>query len=339
MNQVMTAAILIEDLFSQPSATNKSRATFNLCDTLAILQCQGEDAATFLQGQLTLDIGILERSGAGLGQALLTSCCNPQGRMIALFHLAKLDQNTFWIILPAEMVQILQSHLQKYIVFSKANLSLLEQYALCGIINASNSQLMPHCGERYLFPLNDQDPRCFLQVFLKASLTSIGSSFSTTQPPIEIWQLYWLLQGIPWFDERLSGQYLPNDLFLENHNGLSFTKGCYTGQEPIARLHYRGKAKFALYRISFIIEQPLILANHEQVALFQLADEAQAPSTPAQKIGSCLQLIERAPSKYFGLARIRIDHQVEQATFLHDLITKVTIDPLFSADSSQSPAV
>ena len=67
--------------------------------------------------------------------------------------------------------------------------------------------------------------------------------------PASDWQRLDILAGYPWIDASLTGEFVPQSIGLEQLDGLSFSKGCYTGQEVISRLHYKGQSKRGLQRL------------------------------------------------------------------------------------------
>jgi hypothetical protein len=150
-----------------------------------LLKISGTDAKKFLQGQLTCNMEDVTSQGH------LAAHCNPQGRIISLFHIF-LHQNNYYLLMPVNMVPIAIAALKKYAVFYKV-----------GLESIPLSELP--------FPALD-----------------------TT--------------GIPAIYPETSGKFLPHELNLHQLNAISFDKGCYTGQEIIARMHYRGKLKKHLYQ-------------------------------------------------------------------------------------------
>ena len=159
-----------------------------------ILKISGRDAKKFLQGQLTCNMEEISPTQSKLG-----AHCNPQGRILSLFRIFERDQS-YYLVLPQEMLPLATQCLKKYAAFYSATLT-------------------EHDNEQ--FPIE------------KVELE---------------WKFFDVSQGIAKIYPETSGKFLPHDLNLHLNEGISWNKGCYTGQEIIARMHYRGKLKNHLYR-------------------------------------------------------------------------------------------
>lgn len=182
-------------------------------ETYGILKVSGPGTEKLLQGQLTCDINQIT-----INQSKLAAHCNPQGRIISLFYLTKVEQD-FYLIMPQVMVSIALGALGKYAPFFKAKLEDVSE----------------------LFKVMASDNNT---PFLGPSSQSHGDDILGDDD----WDLQSILQGIPAIFPETSGKLLPHDINLQLLNAISFAKGCYTGQEIIARMHYRGKPKTHLYR-------------------------------------------------------------------------------------------
>ena len=164
---------------------------------LAPIRIDGTDAAGFLHGQFTTDI-----TGLAPGQTGLSAWCDPKGRVIATFILARLD-DTFWLLLPGALKETFIRRLKMYVLRAAVN-----------IVDASaETEKIPE-----------------LPTYLSA-MDSDG------------WEPTFIRQGIPLILPVTSGRFLPQELNLDVLAALSYTKGCYPGQEIIARLRYRGEVK------------------------------------------------------------------------------------------------
>jgi tRNA-modifying protein YgfZ len=175
------------------------------------IACLGPDAAKFLQGQLSCDIREVRADSLSL------SCyCNLKGRVIAAPYLVAVPEG-FHLILPSDLAESFMATLGKYILFSKASLTdLSEQFPVVPILGESQYPIAPGMG----FTLGGSDPA-----------------------PFEAWQASLIEHKIPFIGLSQSGLFLPHDLGLVQLGAVSFTKGCYLGQEIIARMHYKAKLK------------------------------------------------------------------------------------------------
>lgn len=188
------------------------------------LLISGTDAAKFLQGQVTCDVTTLQPDAIQLA-----ALCNPQGRIISLFHIVK-HQDAYYLYMPSDMVALTQQALKKYAVFYKV------------VMQPFTEKLSEHLMQK----LNDaiDDP-----------LTPVVYT-------------------------ETSGKFLPHELNLDKLNAISFDKGCYTGQEIIARMHYRGKLKTHLNLTSVATTN----APQPGDELFYLENEKKIPAGTIVKV-------------------------------------------------------
>lgn len=113
-------------------------------------------------------------------------------------------------------------------------------------------------------------------------------------PTTEAWELQDIHTGIATVFPETRGAFTPHQLNYHLVNGISFNKGCYTGQEIIARMHYLGKLKQQLHQVSFTTEQPLILGTS-----IHNADQ--------QTVGTLINIAETTPTHYVALAVLQND--------------------------------
>jgi len=170
---------------------------FNLAASLGCLRVSGEDAANFLQGQMTCDVIELEENNGTCG-----AFCNAKGRVISTFYLLK-TQSEFLFILPNSLLSVIHERLKRYKLRAKVE------------INESD------------FDIN---------------------TFN-------------LPNNLPWLTHETSEEFLPQWLNLDKLGGISFTKGCYTGQEIVARTHYLGEVKRRLFMATYDIMADVIHCN------------------------------------------------------------------------------
>ena len=258
-------------------------------ESYTFIECKGEDTTTFLQGQLTCDVVELKSQQEDeTNYSSLAGCCTPQGRMVGLFFVVKFSPEHIWLVLTKSNCSQVVTHLKKYSIFSKVT---LEE-------NPNQQQLLGYIKHQLLStstPTPTEGISLFGQTF-KLSIKAISTplDIDTSSIPELYWHLALLLEGLPYFDNTLSGQYMPSDLHFDALGGISYNKGCYTGQEPIARLHFKGTSKFICK----------VLTWHSK----------DTPTTPqpdislnSKKIGQCIQAILLAEHQWVGLVRVRID--------------------------------
>lgn len=207
---------------------------------LSILAVSGNDAITFLQGQTTCDIKVLEDDLPFLG-----AFCNAKGRTLSTFIIIK-KQDSFMLILTNELLETVKKKLQMYIL--RAEVTLTDQSSeLCivGIHNAElelqkNLYIYPHHKNSHLFIANQELARSFT--------SQLNQQKNITLANENAWLSLDIQAGIPWLYPETTEGFVPQMLNLDKLKAISFDKGCYTGQEVVARTHYLGKNKRAMYQ-------------------------------------------------------------------------------------------
>lgn len=226
----------------------------------ALLQVHGPDAATFLQGQATCDVrDISEQRG------LPGAWCTPQGRMLADFLLVQTAPEHYTLRLRADIADTTAERLGKYIVFSKAEMTRPQNWRViacwggdAGTALKALTGVLPDqrygctSGEGFCLIQVDEAGEQF-ELYLDGSaradlLEALDQSLETQSP--NVWQALQIDKGIGRVEAHTVETFLPQALSYDLTGFVSFTKGCYTGQEVVARLHYRGTPKRRLYRAS-----------------------------------------------------------------------------------------
>ena len=231
-----------------PAISNYNDKTIYPIVHLAVLTVSGTDAAKFLQGQITCNVNDVTETKSSLG-----ALCNPKGRAITTFLLVK-SRDAFLMILPVELLAPVKKRLQMYVL--RSDVSLTDSSGRQCLIGLSHPA--PQAGS--LFSTTQQD---IISVNFSATqsrylviaetdkaiaLWSERVGHQGYQPEnSEQWRYLDILAGIPWLTTVTSEEFIPQMLNLDLLGGISFNKGCYTGQEIVARTHYLGKAKRALF--------------------------------------------------------------------------------------------
>lgn len=199
-------------------------------DQLGVLAVAGPDAGKFLQGQLTCDVLALAP-----GQHSLGACCTPQGRMRALFRLLRRDED-FLLLMPRAVVPLLLDALKKYAVFFKAQLrDASPDFQIWGLLGGT----VPAATAVTELELEGPIPRRLLLAATSAVLPPLpGGSVAASH-----WATAEMLVGEATVYPETVEKLLPHHVNLPAVGGVSFSKGCYTGQEIVARMEYRGKIK------------------------------------------------------------------------------------------------
>lgn len=224
----------------------------------AILEIAGADAERFLQGQTSAQLNLANGDFAGP-----TAFCTPKGRMLANAQLLRIDEQRYWLLLDRDLLEPLRTHLAKFAVFYKAELTPRDDLALMGLIGheapalvETRLDMMPPTtwqqvtqGERIVLRHPGQRPRLLIGL-PQADAVQAWDTLARHATPVgnAVWQLHDIQAGLAWLNAAHQDTYLPQMINWEALGGISFKKGCYTGQEVVARAHFRGQVKKRLMR-------------------------------------------------------------------------------------------
>jgi folate-binding protein YgfZ len=226
-----------------------------LCDLsdLTTLALSGDDALTFLQGQVTNDVNLL-----GSDKAHYSGYCSPKGRLLALF-LAYRQAEAIHLQFNGELAEPIAKRLKMYVMRSKVKLDNIDDDIVkLGISGANAEQALSaffstipalalelsHNENGTLIRLSGPLPR-FQIVCNTDSAKRIWSELKKTCQPVgkAAWEWLEIQAGIPDIALSTQEEFVPQMVNLDCLNGINFKKGCYTGQEIVARTHYLGKVK------------------------------------------------------------------------------------------------
>jgi len=196
-------------------------------DTYGTIAITGKDAEHFLQGQLTADATQAQHP-------LVAALLNPKGRALALGWLRKTEDSFLWIM-PAELISPTITHLKRFVLRSQVSLTdASANWQVC-----LSTEVI--AGIPCLPAMLQQKTGWF------ASLMPAGTALNQDIPAFH---LACLQATYPTLSLATRERFTPHELNLLAFEGVSFTKGCYTGQEIVARMHYRGKPKTALRTVN-----------------------------------------------------------------------------------------
>jgi folate-binding protein YgfZ len=255
---------------------------------LGILVFSGEDAGNFLQGQLSCDVLKL-----GLNDSAYGSYCSPKGRALASFLIRRTGEG-YVMALPREVLPAIQKRLSMFVLRSKVKVQdASDQLVLIGLADPR--------GETALAALVGSVPAA--EHHGKGVAGGLLSRMSATRwlwcgdvaAAISAWALFaggfkavgaanwsWLeiCAGVPWVTVPTQDQFVPQMINLELIGGVSFQKGCYTGQEIVARTQYLGKLKRRMY----LANVPVAAVPAPGAALYSedLGDQASGMVVNAQ---------------------------------------------------------
>lgn len=237
-----------------------------------LLKVSGEDAFSFLQNQLTNDLTEITEQ-----QAQLSAWCDPKGQVLAIFTLFKQAED-YYLMFDGSLKAPIQKRLQMFILRSKVTLTdMTQEWAQIGyagefanldiqrLLKNKNQNLyqVTHCSLE-----SDNDliivklPGPYHRYQLIGNTQSLQTAWQTLRKQTDPtnnqdWNLLDIAAGIPQINQTNQGQYLAQFLNLDKLNAISFKKGCFPGQEIIARMHYRGKVTKRMLRLH--LDDPLSL--------------------------------------------------------------------------------
>ncbi|WP_339649419.1 folate-binding protein [Halopseudomonas pelagia] len=232
-----------------------------------ILCVDGIDAKRFLQGQLTCDVNLLANPGSTLGAR-----CNPKGRIQSSFRLLHHAENTYLLALHKDVLESQSSDLGKYAVFFKASISdASPDWVRIGLWGPQAAQALHHTG---FTPPEHTDqvttsPRGAVirvpgidrfEVWLaeETALPTLDLMQTIATPTaLNAWLLLQIRNGLGEIDAATRESFIPQMLNMQLFGAVSFRKGCYTGQEIVARMQYLGKLKRRMFRLLMTGDQPL----------------------------------------------------------------------------------
>lgn len=207
-----------------------------------LVQVKGDDAASFLQGQLTQDIGKVDEA-----RALLAAWCNPQGRVICVLRALSLDGG-FGLALPAELADPVVKRLLLYRLRAKVDIAVTEDWQAMAFAPGPDVDLLTDDAPGVVTLKLGNPVRCI--EFYGPRKTVAALDLPAPLNDAE-WKKALIAAGIPTVTAATTEQYTPHMLNLDLLGAVSFGKGCYTGQEIVARTEHRGQTKRRLlhYRL------------------------------------------------------------------------------------------
>ena len=220
---------------------------------LSLLKLSGEDAATFLQGQVTNDVKQLNGSNSQYA-----GYCNPKGRMLALF-LAYAHAGSLYLQLDSRLAEAISKRLRMYVLRSKVVVEDISDSTVRLGIAGSNAGAalgnlfaeVPGAAHEMvsseiglLIRLPGSSPR-FELITTAENAQHFWEQLKTQLKPVgkAAWEWLEIQAGIPDVQPGTQEEFVPQMVNLDLLGGINYKKGCYTGQEIVARTHYLGKVK------------------------------------------------------------------------------------------------
>ncbi len=202
---------------------------------LTLVKITGEDTRHFLQGQLSNDINALNDGWQ------YSAYCNPKGRALAVFMLYEY-QDAIFILLENSLKDTVLKRLKMYVmrskvVFEEVKVNLIGAFTEAGLTELAIKQDI----QAQRFGCLYQEQRHLLNFGGRCLVVDFSNTFNA--PTGESWVQMDIAEALPRVTLSSSEMFVPQMLNLDLLNGISFKKGCYTGQEIIARMRYLGKLK------------------------------------------------------------------------------------------------
>ncbi len=245
------------DAASELAAASRSAVISDL-SPLGVISIHGDDALSFLQGQLSCDV-----SAVAINASTYGSYCTAKGRVLATFLLWRGDSG-FFMALPRDVLATIQKRLTMFVLRAKVKLADVSSElvllglsfaegggALAGHFDAVPAEIHRGVREQNGLLLRVSETR-LLWIGDATAATRIWAGLASASKPVGAAAWSWLdiRAGLAWITQATQEQFVPQMINLELIGGVSFQKGCYPGQEIVARTQYLGKLKRRMYLAS-----------------------------------------------------------------------------------------
>ncbi|MBT9549298.1 MAG: folate-binding protein YgfZ [Hydrogenophaga sp.] len=255
----------------------------SLLPHLGVIRAQGEEAAKFLHGQLTNDFSLL-----GLSEARLAGFCSAKGRLLASFIGFKRAHDDILLVCSADLLPATLKRLSMFLLRAKAKLSdASAEFQLWGLVGDAVPAALPASPWSKL----DADGAQLVRLYPGAGVGRAMwvAPVDTPAPGGERlgeaqWRWLEVMSGVPTLSLPVVEAFVPQMLNLESVGGVNFKKGCYPGQEVVARSQFRGTLK----RRAYVVQGDAAMAPGQEV--FHDSDAAQP----------CGTVVEAAPHPEAG---------------------------------------
>ena len=253
----------------QPSSLPVSGNAGFICalPALGLTQASGEDAAHFLHSQLTNDVEHLNGN-----EARLAGYCTPKGRMLASMLMWRSEQG-YVLQMPREIQAAVQKRLQMFVLRAKVKLAdVTDQFAVLGLAgDAVGTAIAPWFDALPATPYATIESQAgtllrvadaegaarYLWIAPVDTAERAWPALTATLTPraASAWRLADIRAGIPQIVKATQEQFVPQMINFELVGGVNFRKGCYPGQEIVARSQYLGKLKRRMMRATIPTQQ------------------------------------------------------------------------------------
>ncbi len=231
--------------------------SISLLDNLGMITMVGDDKKSYLHGQVTCDVVSLEKD-----QSMLGAHCDAKGKVWSVFRLFH-HNDGYSMVQPKSAIEVELKEIKKYAVFSKVTIEESSDVALgvagenadafISTLNADSGDVRAiEGGTAVKVALN----RWLLALTAEAAQSLVEDSQATLTTH-ELWTRFDIEAALPYLAADAQNEHIPQALNVQALGGISFTKGCYTGQETVARAKYRGTNKRAMYIVKGVTVETL----------------------------------------------------------------------------------
>ncbi|WP_196158364.1 folate-binding protein YgfZ [Reinekea sp. G2M2-21] len=240
---------------------------------LDVIRLEGQDSLKFLQGQCTQDVSRVDAHHPMQG-----AFCNAKGRTITnvwIVQNAK-QSHIYYLLCERTSAPVLFRHLTKYVAFFRGAKMTYEDgqyigYGLSGTgLNACKESLANELAEGFFCDWGQHRG-----MFWQPAQTTCPTEIAQAEPgAVDVWQVEDIKERFIWLNEQQVEQWIPQNFSLDELNGISFSKGCYTGQEVVARLHYKGQSKKRLFTVTWSSDEQIEQVFSEQGIIGDVIQQA-----------------------------------------------------------------
>lgn len=242
-----------------------------ILDNVSAISLSGEEKEKYLQGQVTCDVNTLDEQ-----KLLVGGHCDAKGKVLSIFRLLQKQQELL-MLQPNQTIEKSLTELKKFGVFAKVDI----KHSPLAVLACFGEKISEHL--KAIFPVlpDELSPavtiesttivyisgqqRRYLVIDNAEAISKVQSNLSLPSLPSQVWNLIEITEGFPILTESAVQHFVPQMLNLDAIGGISFNKGCYLGQETVARMQYLGKNKKAM----------TILTGHVDSTTEDLAIEKQ----------------------------------------------------------------
>ncbi|PTT46909.1 tRNA-modifying protein YgfZ [Aeromonas sp. HMWF016] len=226
---------------------------------IAITRLSGQDRVKYLQGQVTCDVNALQP-----GQSTLGGHCDPKGKLWSDFRLLCLEESLLLLTTPSVLERQLPE-LKKFAVFAKVEIAADERHATGLAGKGTDAWIAAQFGLEQNGLIAGG-----MAVKIEQDRWLLVSSEQADALPAGDESLWWGLEikaGLPHMEAVHQGEFIPQMLNLQALDGICFNKGCYMGQETVARAKYRGANNRALFLLAGSASEPVNAGDTLEIQL------------------------------------------------------------------------